>query len=97
MFQAFPPPLKHLGMRLYTRATTSFYMYMYMHCTIAAGLASCLWLVRTVHYLVMALDPSYGFGSYFVAAVNKVSGRIDYNGDRPGYMNGLFSATRTKP
>ena len=33
---------------------------------------------------------------YFAAAMNKVNGRIDDNGDRPGYTNGSFSTTRTK-
>ena len=68
------------------RITTGYHK----HCTIAVGLASCLWLLRKVPYLVMASPP------YFAAAMNKVNRRIDDNGDRPGYTNGLFSTTRMK-
>ena len=69
----------------YTCSTTGYHK----PCTIAVGLASCLWLLRDVPYLVMAL------GHYFAAAMNKVNSRIDDNGDRPGYTNGSLS-TRTK-
>ena len=47
-------------------------------CTIAVGLASCLWLLRKVPYLVMASGHE---PPYLAAAMNKVNGRIDDNGD----------------
>ena len=62
---------------------------------VALGLASCLWLVRTVPYLDMASGHE---PLYYTKVVNIVyrsvadNGDRD-NGDRPGYTNGSFSTT----
>ena len=61
---------------------------LYSRCVIAVGLASCLLLVRTVPYFVMASGrdpPSY------TEVMNIVYRSVDDNGDRPRYTSGSFS------
>ena len=60
----------------YTRTV----LCLHLRCVIAVSLASGLWLVASGH------EPPY-----FAAAMNKVNGSIDNNGDRPGYTSGSFS------
>ena len=51
------------------------------------GLASCLWLARTVPYFVMASGHELTFNAIVMNIVN-------INGDRSAYANGTFSTTK---
>ena len=83
-----PPSIRRLKDQYSYTCTV---LCLHSRCRQAVGLASCLWLVRTVSYFVMASGhepPSY------TQVMNKVYRSVDDNGDRPGYMNDSFSTTR---
>ena len=54
------------------------------------GLASCLWLVQTVPYFVMAS----GHNLTFSAVVMNIVRYLSVDGDRSGYAKGTISTTK---